>query len=114
MNHNGFCERSIKWDYLNKFKKVKNTQEKQPEKQQREWKYGKNVVRMESSYDRMDNYYDAAYENFLFLYKKKPEEITEENEIQIQRNAANHIGFFMTWIIQHHLKAKYMKMNQRH
>lgn len=91
---------------FDKFKKVKNTQEKQPEKQQREWKYGKNVVRMESSYDRMDNYYDAAYENFLFLYKKKPEEITEENEIQIQRMAANHIGFFMTWIIQHHFEGE--------
>lgn len=91
---------------FSKLIKANTTQEKQPEKKQREWKYSKNVVRMESSYDRMDNYYEAAYDNFLFLYRKKPEEITKENEIQIQRMAANHIGFFMTWIIQHHYEGE--------
>lgn len=91
---------------FSKLIKTKHTQEKQPEKKQRDWKNGKNVIHMESSYDRMDNYYEAAYDNFLFLYHKKSEEITEENKRQIQRMAANHIGFFMTWIIQHHFEGE--------
>lgn len=88
---------------FSKLIKTKHTQEKQPEKKQRDWK---NVIHMESSYDRMDNYYEAAYDNFLFLYHKKSEEITEENKRQIQCMASNHIGFFMTWIIQHHYEGE--------
>ncbi len=57
-------------------------------------------------FDRVDYWYEKAYHNYLSLTKKQEKELTEEDMREIERYAANHIGFFLTWMIKHHFEGK--------
>ena len=49
-------------------------------------------------FDKVDYYCDKAREAYCQTEKKEP--LTEEDEWEITRRAANHIGFFLTWLIR--------------
>lgn len=55
-------------------------------------------------FDKIDYQYENALNNYLYNMKKNKIELTEDDEREIQRYAGNHIGFFITWILQHHFE----------
>lgn len=60
------------------------------------------------SFDRMEYYFDEAHQRHITLKDIDVEALTEEQELEIVRRAGTHIGFFLTWIIKHHLEGKYL------
>ena len=54
--------------------------------------------------DKADWYFDDALANYLFSNELKKQELAENDYREIYRWAANHIGFFVTWLIQHDAK----------
>ena len=42
----------------------------------------------------------------ISLTKKQEKELTEEDMREIERYTANHIGFFLTWMIKHRFEGK--------
>ena len=65
-----------------------------------------------ATFDRIDYYFEKALSNCEFLLKKKESELTEEDYREIKRYAGNHIGFFLTWIIQHNFEGEIHKENR--
>ncbi len=57
-------------------------------------------------FDKIDYWHEKAYNNYLYLMNKKAEELTEEDEREIQRYAGCHIGFFFAWLIKHHFEGE--------
>ncbi len=51
--------------------------------------------------DRIDYYFDKAFEVYCDLKSVSPDEITEEQLQEINLYAGNHIGFFLAWVIKH-------------
>ena len=54
--------------------------------------------------DKADWYFENALTNYLHSYSLQKEELTQKDYREIYRWAANHIGFFVTWLIQHDAK----------
>lgn len=53
--------------------------------------------------DRIDNYYDKAFEVYCENKNIAPEDVTAEQLDEIYLYAGNHIGFFLAWVIKHDL-----------
>lgn len=70
------------------------------------------LERYNASFDRIDYYYEKALGNCEFLLEKKESELTDEDRKEINRYAGNHIGFFLTWIIQHHFEGEILEENK--
>lgn len=51
--------------------------------------------------DRIDYYYEKAFEAYCDLKSVSPDKVTEEEQQEIYLYAGNHIGFFLTWVIKH-------------
>lgn len=51
--------------------------------------------------DRIDYYYDKAFEVYCDMHNIEPEDVTKEQLQEIYLYAGNHIGFFVTWLIKH-------------
>lgn len=51
-------------------------------------------------FDRMDYYYEKALAAYCRQEKKDPDALSDEEQDEIALRAANHIGFFLTWIIR--------------
>ena len=49
--------------------------------------------------DKADWYFDDALANYLFSNELKKQELAENDYRKIYRWAANHIGFFVTWLL---------------
>ena len=54
--------------------------------------------------DKADWYVEDTLANYLHSYQLQNEELTQDDYREIRRWAANHIGFFVTWLIQHDAK----------
>ena len=54
--------------------------------------------------DKADWYFENALTNYLHSYSLQKEELTQKDYREIYRWATNHIGFFLTWLIQHDAK----------
>ena len=54
--------------------------------------------------DKADWYFEKAVSNYLHSYQLQKEALTQNDVREIYRWAANHIGFFLTWIIQQDAK----------
>ncbi|WP_339285471.1 hypothetical protein [Oceanobacillus sp. FSL K6-3682] len=59
--------------------------------------------------DRIDYHHEPAYEQYMHKFQKDEEELTEEDTDAIEYYAGNHIGFFLTWIIQNHFEGELLK-----
>ena len=51
--------------------------------------------------DRIDYYYDKAFEVYCDLKSIAPEDATDEQREEVYLYAGNHIGFFLAWVIKH-------------
>ena len=51
--------------------------------------------------DKIDYYFDKAFEVYCDLKSVSPDEITDEELQEINLYAGNHIGFFMAWVIKY-------------
>ncbi len=51
--------------------------------------------------DRIDYYYDKAFEVYCELKDIAPDEATDEQRQEVYLYAGNHIGFFVAWVIKH-------------
>ena len=54
--------------------------------------------------DKADWYFEKAVSNYLHSYQLQKEALTQNDVREIYRWAANHIGFFLTWLIQQDAK----------
>lgn len=55
-------------------------------------------------FDKADWYFEDALTNYIYSYNLENEELTQDNYREIHRWVANHIGFFVTWLIQNDAK----------
>lgn len=62
--------------------------------------------------DRIDCYYDRAFEDYCQLNSISPDKITDEELQEINLYAGNHIGFFMAWVIKHDFISEEHKDNE--
>ena len=62
--------------------------------------------------DRIDYYYDRAFEAYCELKSISPDKITDEELQEINLYAGNHIGFFMAWVIKHDFISEEHKDNE--
>lgn len=53
-------------------------------------------------FDKVEYQFESAMASYCQLFDKKESELTDDDHNEISRYAGNHIGFFLTWIIQHH------------
>ncbi|WP_368901760.1 DUF7832 domain-containing protein [Oceanobacillus oncorhynchi] len=60
-------------------------------------------------FDRIDYHHASAYEPYMQKFQKDEEELTESDMDVIEYYAGNHIGFFLTWIIQHQFEGELLK-----
>lgn len=51
--------------------------------------------------DRIDDYYDKAFEVYCELNSVSSDELTDEELQEVYLYAGNHIGFFIAWVIKH-------------
>lgn len=51
-------------------------------------------------FDRADYYYEKALEAYCQTEKRGGEALTDEDQEEITRRAASHIGLFLTWVIR--------------
>ncbi len=62
--------------------------------------------------DKIDWHLDSAAKAYRAAKGIAEEDLAEEDEDWISRCAGAHIGFFMTWIIQHHFEGEIFKEDQ--
>lgn len=76
-------------------------------KQEVETKSIKKVVKKEDRYraiDKVDYQYEMAMKEYCKNFGKTEDSLTDKDIWEIYRYAGNHIGFFITWIIQNHFE----------
>ena len=57
-------------------------------------------------FDRMDWYYEKALEKYFEVQGSCELLLTDEEETEVARRAANHIGLFLTWVIRRNLEGE--------
>ncbi len=58
-------------------------------------------------YDDVKKHLLKAAENYLSLYKKSSNELTDEEKIEIYHWAGCHIGFFLSWLINNDFQSDF-------
>ena len=59
-------------------------------------------VMQTTCFDKVDYHYEKALEAYLTMHRKEAKELSDDEILEVQRYAGNHIGFFLAWIIQNH------------